>query len=474
MEKIKKKKGWKIILFIIAIILLILIITNAFKTKLPKGTSVQGKMRNSHVEFIYDLTYKKDEATIHDQHIFSKIKNMINDAQNFIVIDMFLFNDDYDRKYNYENISHQLTDKLIEQKEKMPGLEIVFITDEINTLYGSYPSNHLERLKDAGVQVVITDLEQLPDSNPIYSGLWRTLFSNLSTNGKGILPNPFSIDSPKGTLPSYLKLLNMKANHRKVIITEDEALITSFNAHDASSNHSNIAFAVKGEIINDLLESENAVVKFSGGEPFNFSFNSSVETSNQAQIITEGKIKKALIKEIENTKKGDEINIVMFYLSDYQVIEELIRASDRGVEIKIILDANKDAFGMEKNGVPNRPVAHRLVNDSNGKINIRWYNTHGEQFHSKATIFLKEEETIVIGGSANLTRRNIGNYNLETNLRVILSKDNSEAVKLEKYFNRIWNNQDGEYTLDFEAYKEKSIIKPVLYYIQEKTGLSSF
>lgn len=266
----------------------------------------------------------------------------------------------------------------------------------------------------------------------------------------------------------------MKANHRKVVITENEALVTSFNPHDASGNHSNIALAVKGEIINDLLQTENAVISLSGGEPFSFRVNNPVKGEDKAQVLTEGKIKQALIYEIQNTQKDDEIQMVMFYLSEYEVIEELILASARGVEIKIILDANKDAFGREKNGVPNRPVAYQLINDSNGKIKVRWYHTHGEQFHSKATIFFKEEETIIIGGSANLTRRNIGDYNLETNLKVIIAEDAPQAIEVEKYFKKIWHNEDGQYTLDFEVYKEKSVIKKILYYIQEKTGLSSF
>lgn len=387
---------------------------------------------------------------------------------------MFLFNDDYDRDNTYENVSGELTEKLIQQKNDNPDMEVIFITDEINTFYGSYPSTYLQRLIDNDIQVVFTDLKKLPDSNLIYSGLWRIVFSNLPIKKKGWLPNPFSPDSPKVTLLSYIKLLNMKANHRKVVITENEALVTSFNVHDASSNHSNIALLVTGEIINDLLETENSVIKFSGGQPFSLYAKNPIGGLDQAQVLTEGKIKKVLIEEIKNTRPDEEISMIMFYLSDFQVAEELLAASNRGVKIKIILDANKDAFGRKKNGVPNRPFAYKLVNKSKGKIDIRWYSTHGEQFHSKAVIFSKKEETVVIGGSANLTRRNIENYNLETNLKVIFEKKSPQSIGLRKYFERLWTNEGGDYTLDFEVYKEKSIIKRLLYYVQEKTGLSSF
>lgn len=456
------------------VILILIVLYNGFKTPVAPGISEKGELRNSEVEFIYDLTYEKDKSILHEKNIFPKIMEMVEEAQEFIVIDMFLFNDEYDRKYQYDNISGELTNKLILQKEKYPEIKIVFITDEINTFYGSYSSEYLDKLKENDIQVVITDLEKIRDPNPLYSGVWRLLFKNLNTSGKGILPNPFSPDSPKGTIPSYLKILNMKANHRKVVITEKEALVTSFNPHDASSNHSNIALVVRGEIINDLLKTENAVLSFSGEETFDFKVDYPVDTSAQGQVLTEGKIKEELIYEIEKTKKGEKIQIAMFYLADIQIIDELIKASDRGVDIKIILDANKDAFGREKNGIPNRPVAYKLVNESNGEIAVKWYSTHGEQFHSKITIFLKDDELIVIGGSANLTRRNLDDYNLETNLKIILERDNPEAIKIEDYFKRIWNNNDTEYTLDFAAYEEKSILKKILYYIQEITGLSSF
>ncbi len=50
-------------------------------------------------------------------------------------------------------------------------------------------------------------------------------------------------------------------------------------------------------------------------------------------------------------------DLVMFYLSERQIIKSLLAAHRRGVKMRVLLDANKDAFGLEKNGVPNRPVA---------------------------------------------------------------------------------------------------------------------
>ncbi len=51
----------------------------------------------------------------------------------------------------------------------------------------------------------------------------------------------------------------------------------------------------------------------------------------------------------------------MFYLSERQIIKALIAAQQRGVQVRVLLDPNKDAFGREKNGIPNRQVAAELT-----------------------------------------------------------------------------------------------------------------
>lgn len=464
----------------------------SYRIPVPPGTSKAGPLRDADFEFIYDLSYQKDGEMVYERQIFDRVLNMISQAREFIVVDMFLFNDAYDRKNSFPPLSDGLTQALVRQKQAYPDLQIVFITDEINTFYGAYPSKQLETLKDNGIQVIITDLIQIRDSNPFYSGIWRLLrLNSLGAAGKGWLPNAFSPDSPKVTLRAYLRMLNFKANHRKVLITEKQALVTSFNPHDSSGNHSNIAFVVEGDVLKDLVESEEAVAVFSGSKPFSFgSFGSESETETKTatatetktdlgrgakvQLLTEGKIRDALVEEIRGTQAGDRIHMAMFYLGQHDIVRELIKAGNRGVEIKLILDANKDAFGLEKNGVPNRPVAAKLVKDSSGNIKIRWYSTHGEQFHSKLTIFSKNDHTILIGGSANLTRRNIDDYNLETNLRVVLPASHPEAEKAEAYFQRIWANEGAQYTLDYASYEDTSLLKRVLYEIQETAGLSSF
>ncbi len=80
----------------------------------------------------------------------------------------------------------------------------------------------------------------------------------------------------------------------------------------------------------------------------------------------------------------------------------------------------------------------------------------------------------VIMGSANLTRRNLDNFNLELDIQVIAGRESRIAKKISGYFNRIWTNEGGMYTVDFDIYREESSIKSVVYRIQERLGLSTF
>lgn len=166
--------------------------------------------------------------------------------------------------------------------------------------------------------------------------------------------------------------------------------------------------------------------------------------------------------------------MAMFYLSDREIVAELLAAAARGAEVRLLLDPNKDAFGRKKNGIPNRPVAQELMEKSRGRIQIRWYGTHGEQFHSKLILISRPEQTVLIGGSANLTRRNLDDLNLEACFEVTAPADAKVVREATGYFERIWQNQGGIYSLDFKEYAEKSPLQYGLYRFQELSGAGTF
>jgi phosphatidylserine/phosphatidylglycerophosphate/cardiolipin synthase-like enzyme len=145
--------------------------------------------------------------------------------------------------------------------------------------------------------------------------------------------------------------------------------------------------------------------------------------------------------------------------------------------VRLILDPNKDAFGRQKDGVPNRPVANELVTRSGERIEVRWYKTNGEQFHTKLAMITRNDRFIASLGSANLTRRNLGNYNLEANVAIDAPLTQPLAIEMLGYFDRLWNN-DGEpgteFTAPFGAYRDDDWARYWRYRVMEATGLSTF
>lgn len=441
---------------------------------LPEGVGVVWPTHQADVEFLFDLTYLRADTTVVEQEIFDRVLAMIDEAERFVVIDMFLFNDEHGGERDYRPLTAQLTERLLARKRAQPNIDITFITDEINNFYGAYTTPQIASLREHGVSVITTNLRRLRDPNPMYSAGWRMGVQWFGTRGNGAFPHPLSSTGRQVTARSYLRLLNFKANHRKLIVTEDGCMVMSANPHDASGFHSNVAFATRGALCADVVESERGIASFSGGS---IDVGEGALLSGgavRAQFVTEGRIRDGLLADIDATRPGDAIDMAVFYLSERNIIEALKRAAIRGVNVRIVLDPNKDAFGREKGGVPNRQVAWELLTQTSNAVDVRWYDTHGEQFHTKLTVFATADSVAIYGGSANLTRRNIGDYNLEANLRVVGSPETPLVREVRSYFERIWSNEDGHYTLDFTAYYDDGWLKRILYRFQEFTGLSSF
>ncbi|WP_172372439.1 phospholipase D-like domain-containing protein [Sporosarcina jiandibaonis] len=455
----KTKK--KIIFGSVGIILLIYIATILWHTykPLPPGLSYEGKLHyTDDVQMITDLTYAQNEKgddLQHELQIFDEVNRLIEDAEQFIVLDFFLFDHYSDEDIDFPKNVETLTANLVEKKEINPKMPITFITDPLNIGYGSYENKWFEQMEDAGIDVVYTDLDSLRDSTPVYSGLYRTIFRWMDVKGEGWIPNAMANEAPKMTLASYMTLLNIKANHRKAIVTDKEAIVTSSNPHNASGFHGNVAMKVTGSVLNDILEAEEAVVNYTnGGTLPRVKVDEKSDGKYQVQYITEKKILDTMLADIDKAQKGDQIFLGMFFIAEENVVEALLDAANRGVDVKMILDPNENSFGSQKTGLPNRPVAQRMMKDSKGAIDIRWYNTVIGQYHTKLVVVQTADETYISNGAANLTERALNNYNLESNLRIIAQNDSELVQDINAYFTRLWNNEDALYTVDFEKYQD--------------------
>lgn len=463
----------------LGILLMCVAVYHVYKP-LPYGVDYTAPARTaSHIQFLADRTYTVNDKRHMEQQIFDAVFDMIAGARKIVLVDMFLFNDFQGQgAEEHRALSDELTDALIAQKQRYPELEVHVISDPINNLYGGRASRHFAQLEAAGIPVTVTDLTRLRDSNPVYSVFWRLFIQPFGNSEGELLPNPFG--EGRVSVRTYLAMLNFKANHRKLIIADNghelTALVTSANPHDGSSAHGNVALRFNGDAAWDLFETEAAVLTFSGKAAPIFELQQvaePIENGLTVQVVTERAVERSTLELINEAKPGDKLDMAMFYLSDRHIVEALKAAEVRGVILRVLLDPNKDAFGREKNGVPNRPVAHEL---KQAGITVRWCDTHGEQCHAKWLMHRGVEgNTTMLLGSTNLTRRNLHNLNLETN---VIVKGPAEAVPLQRgqiWFDERWNNLYGRhYSVDYATYADERLWPRLLYRMMECTGVSTF
>lgn len=254
---------------------------------LPPGLHVAGDWQPlpaDEIRPLIDLTTADAYGQpIVQQQIFDESLRLIADARHFVVLDQFLFNNHQGLSGTdagetlpmtpLRPLSQQLTEALLAARRAHPAVRILFITDPINDVYGGAPSSQLDLLEAAGVEIVRTDLDRLRDSNPVWSGLWRLAIDwwDGRAGGAGWLPHPFDAGAAPVGFRAWARLLNFKANHRKVLIADDGSsprslvgIVSSANPHDASSGHSNLALEIRGEALRPLLESELEIARFSG------------------------------------------------------------------------------------------------------------------------------------------------------------------------------------------------------------------
>lgn len=451
------------------------------------------------VRFLSDVT-----ATTADgepwvrQEIFAEIFQQIRSADGFVVADFFLINEFAGGEPDEEkgvSLSQRFVDALVAARDRNPQMPIILISDRLNTLYGGVEQPLFDILRANGIEVVLADLRQLRDSNLIFSPVWRIFLQWWGEPKGSLVPNP--IGEGRVGLAALLELLNFKANHRKALVTATQdgrlrGLVTSANPHSASALHGNVAVSFEGSLAADLIRSEEAVYRMTTGEGFPEAVDRYLKNAYEDEevddrslsgvVLTEKAIKRELLDRIEQLERGDRADLALFYFSDMDLRDSLARAVDRGAWVRLLLDPNKDAFGRQKNGIPNRQVAGWL---SDRGVEVRWYRTSGEQFHSKMAFFqFRDGQSSLVLGSANWTRRNLDNFNLETSVSVTGPKESPVFVDAGQYFSLVWTGgsmrSSGEVagslvtSVPFAEFRDPSTLRKVLYWIMERTGASTF
>ena len=524
-------------------VLFFLVCCSTIKTP-PEGVDYESPVRDSkNVDFHYDLTYLDKDGNIkYDRKIWDATYEVVDNAKDYLVIEMFLFNDIYNKDVDkFPEFAKEYTRRLVKKKMENPNLKVYILSDENNDLYGAFEHPLITEMKNAGIDVIDVDIYKLKDTFPWYSPIWRSVIKPFGNpQGKGWITNFYGPMWPKLTLRNLFRALNVKADHRKIFLNEDKVVIASANIHDPSYFHENVAISADGEITKDILRDLQLVAKFSGGnidvsseseakKPVNiknfqaskikFKEDESLKSDLQKQVEqieknkgnfvdkgtkefyetgeltknedvlqnddpnnsykvqfeSEAKIGENLDKDIDSLKAGDEVLMGMYFLADRPVIDKLIKAANRGVKVRIIFDRSRDAFGMSTNGLPNKPVSKKLKKKTKNKIEIKWYFTNNEQFHTKIMLMKKTDGNVIIHtGSANYIKKNIRGYIMDANLRVLTNKDSKLTKDVYNYFDRLWENRDGLFTINFDDEPTTKASQDFMYKILDAAQLGSF
>jgi hypothetical protein len=405
---------------------------------LPAGTHIvsqTARLSESDVDFLQGLPQR--------QEMLARELSAIDHAEQLIVLDR-------------SPVARELAQHLLARKHARPNLKIVLVTDPANQAFGGTPAQYLAALEQYGIVVARVRLERLRDSNPLYSGWWRLLL--------GWWSEPFDEAPGQVTLASWSRMRNSKADQRQLVVADDGSggWTAIVGPADAPARVP-AALMLRGSLARAMIGSELQIAAWSTDDdrlppapPMGLRGVGSID----ARFLTEGAIETALLDAIAASGRDDQICIAVENLSDRRVIAASLGAAARGAHLQVLL---------ERNRVPNQTAAGELIRGGAGHIEVRWYPMGQGAMSLKLLVVRHRNDLWVNVGSANFTRRNLGDLNLESGIELRMPARAAPARAVSEYFAKIWSGADKE----TEAAEESGAVY-WQYRFAEATGLSSF
>jgi hypothetical protein len=401
---------------------------------LPPGThlvSQISRLSESDVDFLYESPQR--------QHLSVREMAAIDQAEQLIVLDR-------------SPVTRELAQHLLARKRARPHLKIVLVTDPGNEAFGGTASQTLASLEEAGLIVARARLDRLRDSNPLYSGLWRLMFAWWS--------DPFDETPGRATLPAWTRMQNFKADQRQLVVADDGA--GGWNAILAPSGAA-AGLMLRGSLARAMIAGELQVAAWStdddrlpAGPPMDGGGVGSID----ARFLTEGAIETALLDALAAAAGGDQVLIAVQNLSDRRLISAALGAAARGARLQVLL---------ARNAMPNQAVAGELLREGGGRIEVRWCPIETGASLPKLLVVRHRNDLWVNLGSANFTRRNLGDLNLESSVELRMPAQAAPARAATEYFARAWRGAAA--AADFADPSSTAYWR---YRFAEATGLSSF
>lgn len=473
--------------------------------RLPPGLHVAGAWGSTPVtavRFLRDLSAADaNGAPLVEQQIDAELLGMIARARQLVLLDTGLFGDlpaagpQASRLRTALPVAASFVEALARAKTQHPELAVLVLTDP-STQKMDGNAALLARLATAGVEVIGVDVTRLRPADAVFTSFWSLCCGWWSRAVPvAAWPNPLEVGPPTVSMQLWGQLRNYQRSHRQILLADDgaaqlTAMLFSRPLHAEAGIQSATALQLAGAALEPLIESEFALAQFSG-----WSDGGAMQVRAQrllaqqrlvppigtggdggrARVVTEGAIGTTLVARIDATRKGEQLVVAALYLAQRELVRALLDAARRGVSIRLLLDPNKDGYGFSHSGIPNRQVASELIAASDGAIRVRWYRTHGEQFSAGLVLIEGADRVWMMIGTADLSRRDLGDYDLAAAGVVDLPAGSAPCVDALGWFDALWYNRapgGTEYTSDADVYADASQLRYWQYRIFEATGTS--
>ena len=411
---------------------------------MPPGThvaSLPARLAESQVDYIDDGPI---DDVAQNRGVLRHESSAIDHAEQLIVIDQC-------------PLAPELAERLLARKRQRPNIKIVLVSDPRNAVYGGTPAQTLRELETSGIIVARTRLERLRDSNPLYSSLWRLTV--------GWWSDPFDEVSGEITLSSSLRRLNFRSNDRQLLAADDGAggwssIVSSAAVRGHGVASRNAALEIHGHWARDIVASELQIAAWSTDDdrlPAPPPVESRSMGTIDARFLTEGAIHVALRDAIAAAGPGDSISVAVHAMGDRQMVASLLRAAARGAALRLLLDADSPA---------NPAVAAELIRAAGGNIDVHWRSSEDGV---RLVMIRHRNDVWLTLGSADITRRDLDDLDLEANIELHLPARAAPARAAADRFARDWAAAAA-----YAAHADESTSLYWRYRVAEATGLAMF
>jgi len=293
-------------------------------------------------------------------------------------------------------------------------------------------ANILVERQKAGVDVRV-QLDPHEGDLPVFQQEEQPVIDFLKANGVKVQFYPINLLPSRNGVGEHI-------DHNKVVIVDgQQALVGGMNIADSFLNNHDVMVKVAGPVVANLKQQFDDVWRLTdkdGTAPQDEPVPAEQGDASMRVIGTglNGRrtAEAVLIDQIRNAKK--RIYVEMFELSSVRLVNEVIAAKQRGVDVRVLSDPGDHSRFLGApvpTGYPNLPNLYQL---NGAGIQVRWYSLAANQVHDHLKLWIVDDTAVV--GSVNWSEAAM-HTNAETSLQI---KGGAAYGRLLNMFADDWNN----------------------------------